>query len=167
MPSKMRIYQNCKADDWFLRNVDDPLILQYATDIPCRVIDYSLTRTDVDLYRKDGKVWFGDTMLFDIVHAEDRRRLQCVPMRWSAACMAYRMGVSVRGYPGGLLHRSLLWSTGWNIIDERERRALSTMILRRPILMRLPLPCRSFASNVILLAGGHDKGIPFDDLRLL
>ena len=24
---------------------------------------------------------------------------------------------------------------------------------------------RSFASNVILLAGGHDKGIPFDDLR--
>ena len=26
--SKMRIYQNASPDDWFLRNVDDPLILQ-------------------------------------------------------------------------------------------------------------------------------------------
>lgn len=64
--SKMRIYENCRADDWFLRNVDDPLIMKYARNIPCKVIDFSLTRTDVDLYRKDGKVWLHDTMLFSI-----------------------------------------------------------------------------------------------------
>lgn len=50
--SKMLIYKNQKEDDWFLRNVDDALVMEYAKDLPCTVIDFSLVREDVDLYLK-------------------------------------------------------------------------------------------------------------------
>lgn len=160
--SKMRIYQNCKADDWFLRNVDDPLILQYATDIPCRVIDYSLTRTDVDLYRKDGKVWFGDTMLFDTSTLKIVGDYN-VANAMAAACMAYRMGVSLEDIQAACASFTSV-EHRLEFIDERDgvryyndSKATNTHAAAAAL--------RSFASNVILLAGGHDKGIPFDDLR--
>lgn len=66
--SKMKIYENCKEDDWFLRNVDDETVMQYAKNIPCTVIDFSLKRSDVDLYRKDGAVYLHNTMLFEEKH---------------------------------------------------------------------------------------------------
>ena len=34
--SKMRIYENCQKEDWFLRNVDDPTVVAYAKNIPCK-----------------------------------------------------------------------------------------------------------------------------------
>ncbi len=40
--SKMRIYENTNADDYFIRNVDDENVVKYAQNIPCHVIDFSL-----------------------------------------------------------------------------------------------------------------------------
>ena len=51
--SKMRIYENTNADDYFIRNVDDENVVKYAQNIPCHVIDFFLKRKDVVLYTDD------------------------------------------------------------------------------------------------------------------
>ena len=160
--SKMRIYMNCDADDWFLRNVDDPLIMQYAKDIPCRVIDYSLTRTDVDLYRREGKVWLGDVMLFDTATLKIVGDYN-IANAMAAACMAYRMGVAIEDIQAACAsftsveHRLEFIMEQDGVRYYNDSKATNTHAAAAAL--------QSFASNVILLAGGHDKGIPFDDLR--
>ncbi|MFQ7537598.1 MAG: hypothetical protein ACLRL6_09800 [Clostridium sp.] len=69
--------------------------LQYAQNIPCTVIDFSLTRQDVDLYRKDGAVYLRDILLFEekSFHVVGDYNLSNAMI---AACMAYKLGVSVR-----------------------------------------------------------------------
>ena len=160
--SKMRIYENCRADDWFLRNVDDPLIMKYARSIPCKVIDFSLTRTDVDLYRKDGKVWLHDTMLFSI----DTLKIvgdYNVSNAMIAACMAYRLGVSLEDIQSvcaqftSVEHRLEFIGERDGIRFYNDSKATNTHAVAAAL--------SSFSSNIILLAGGHDKGIPFDDLK--
>ena len=160
--SKMRIYENCRADDWFLRNVDDPLIMKYARNIPCKVIDFSLTRTDVDLYRKDGKVWLHDTMLFSI----DTLKIvgdYNVSNAMIAACMAYRLGVSLEDIQSvcaqftSVEHRLEFIGERDGIRFYNDSKATNTHAVAAAL--------SSFSSNIILLAGGHDKGIPFDDLK--
>ena len=64
--SKMKIYENCKSDAWFIRNVDDEEIMKYAQDIPCEVIDFSLTRQDVALYRDEKFAYLKDKVLFKL-----------------------------------------------------------------------------------------------------
>ena len=91
--SKMRIYENCKENDWFLRNVDDETVMQYAKNIPCRCIDYSFTRQDVDLYRKDKAVLVMGYSSFnesDVKIVGDYNLMNAMV----AGCMAYKLGVS-------------------------------------------------------------------------
>lgn len=64
--SKMRIYENTYADDYFIRNVDDENVVKYAQNIPCHVIDFSLKRKDVDLYKDDKYAYYKDTQLFTL-----------------------------------------------------------------------------------------------------
>ena len=54
--SKFRIAMNQTENDWFLRNVDDELVMKYTKRIKAELIDFSLIRQDVDLYLKDGIV---------------------------------------------------------------------------------------------------------------
>ena len=160
--SKMRIYQSCEKDDWFLRNVDDPLIMQYAQDIPCEVIDFSMKRKDVDLYCEDGKVWLRDIPLFSI----DTLKIVgdynvCNAM--IAACMAYRMGVSIEDIQTvcatftSVEHRLEYIGEKQGIRFYNDSKATNTHAVAAAL--------SSFSKNIILLAGGHDKGIPFDDLK--
>ena len=160
--SKMRIYQSCQKDDWFLRNVDDPLIMQYAVNIPCQVIDFSLQREDVDLYRKEGKIWLHDTMLFSV----DTLKIVgdynvCNAM--IAACMAYRMGVSIEDIQAvcatftSVEHRLEYIGEKDGVRFYNDSKATNTHAVAAAL--------SSFPNNIILLAGGHDKGILFDDLK--
>ena len=67
--------------------------MQYAKNIPCRCIDYSFTRQDVDLYRKDKAVWLWDIPLFnesDVKIVGDYNLMNAMV----AGCMAYKLGVS-------------------------------------------------------------------------
>ena len=162
MKARCVFIENCRADDWFLRNVDDPLIMKYARNIPCKVIDFSLTRTDVDLYRKDGKVWLRDTMLFSI----DTLKIvgdYNVSNAMIAACMAYRLGVSLEDIQSvcaqftSVEHRLEFIGERDGIRFYNDSKATNTHAVAAAL--------SSFSSNIILLAGGHDKGIPFDDLK--
>ena len=90
--SKMKIMQNQSGDDWFLRNVDDATLMRYAKAIPCKIIDFSLERQDVDLYVKEGAVYLWDQLLFSIdsLQIVGKHNLANAMV---AACMAYKMGV--------------------------------------------------------------------------
>lgn len=160
--SKMRIYQNAAADAWFLRNVDDPLVMRYAQNIPCQVIDFSMQRDDVDLYCKDGKVWLWGKELFGV----DSLKIVgdynvCNAM--IAACMAERMGVSIADIQAACAaftsveHRLEYIGEKDGVRFYNDSKATNTHAAAAALA--------SFPANIILLAGGHDKGISFDDLK--
>lgn len=160
--SKMRIYENCKQDDWFLRNVDDATVMEYAKNIPCTIIDFSLTRQDVDLYRKDGKIYLKDEILFeeqDFKIVGDYNLSNAMV----ASCMAYKLGVSIENIRKTIRqfqpveHRLEYIGEKNGVKFYNDSKATNTHAVTAAL--------SSFDKNIILLAGGHDKGISFDDLK--
>ena len=160
--SKMRIYENCTEDDWFLRNVDDATVMQYAQHIPCKVIDFSLTRQDVDLYRKDGTVYLHELALFEEknFHVVGDYNLSNAMI---ASCMAYKLGVSVSDIQKAIAafspveHRLEYIGEKNGVKFYNDSKATNTHAVAAAL--------NSFDKNIILLAGGHDKGISFEDLK--
>lgn len=160
--SKMKIYENCTESDWFIRNVDDPLIMEYAKNIPCRVIDFSLSRQDVDLYVKDGKAMLWDTVLFDVSDLKIVGSFNC-GNAMMASCMAYKLGVSleqiqdvIRSFKG-VEHRIEFVKEIDGVRFYNDTKATNTHAACAAL--------SAFDSNVILLCGGKDKHISFDDLK--
>lgn len=160
--SKMRIYENCQKEDWFLRNVDDPTVMQYAQNIPCTIIDFSLTRQDVDLYRKDGAVYLHDTLLFEeknfpVVGDYNLSNAMI------ASCMAYKLGVSIEHIQAAIAafqpveHRLEFIGEKNGVRFYNDSKATNTHAVVAAL--------SSFEKNILLLAGGHDKGISFEDLK--
>ena len=160
--SKMRIYENCTEDDWFLRNVDDATVMQYAQHIPCKVIDFSLTRQDVDLYRKDGTVYLHELALFEEknFHVVGDYNLSNAMI---ASCMAYKLGVSVSDIQKAIAafspveHRLEYIGEKNGVKFYNDSKATNTHAVAAAL--------NSSNKNIILLAGGHDKGISFEDLK--
>lgn len=160
--SKMRICMNQSGDDWFLRNVDDPIVMEYAKDIKCRVIDFSLQRQDVDLYIKDGSAWLMGQRLFDL------KDLKVVGMHnvsnaMIAGAMAYKLGVSLVNIEKaltsfkGIEHRIEYIGEKKGVRFYNDSKATNTQAAAIGIA--------SFEKNILLLAGGHDKGIPFEEMK--
>lgn len=160
--SKARIAMNQSGDDWFLRNVDDENVVAYTKDIKGEILDFSLVRQDVDLYRKDGWVWLRDIALFEIKTLKivgDHN----VSNAMVAAAMAYKMGVTVENIQKGIAafqsieHRLEYCGEKDGVRFFNDSKATNTDAVV-PAL-------KAFENNIILLAGGHDKGIPFDALK--
>ena len=113
-----------------------------------------MKRSDVDLYCRDGVSVAGDTMLFSTTLKIVGDYNVCNAM--IAACMAYRMGgitisggscfLYFGGAPPGVYRGSKRCSFLQRFQGDQHMR------------LRLPALC----VNIILLAGGHDKG---DSLR--
>ncbi len=158
----MRIYKNETKDDFFIRNVDDENVMKYAKDIPCQVIDFSLKRDDVDLYVKYGKVWLKDLELFDVKDLKIVGDFNC-GNAMMAACMAYHMGVSIKDIREvissfkGVEHRIEYVDTFNDIRVYNDTKATNTHSACAAL--------SAFDKNVILLCGGKDKHISFDDLK--
>lgn len=159
--SKMRICMNQCDKDWFLRNVDDPIVMEYAKDIKCRIIDFSLQRQDVDLYIKDGSAWLMGMRLFEL------KDLKVVGMHnvsnaMIAGAMAYKMGVSLKQIEDaltsfkGIEHRIEYIGEKNGVRFYNDSKATNTQAATIGIA--------SFDKNILLLAGGHDKGIPFEEM---
>lgn len=160
--SKMRIYENSTQEDYFIRNVDDPLIMKYAQDIPCQIIDFSLTRDDVDLYVKGNQIFYHDVCLFD------KRGLKIVGdfncgNAMMAACMAYLLGVSVSSIQTvisefhGVEHRIEYVDTIQGVRFYNDTKATNTHSACAAL--------SAFDKNVILLCGGKDKHLSFADMK--
>lgn len=160
--SKMKIYENCKPDAWFIRNVDDEEIRKYAKNIPCEVIDFSLTRQDVALHRDEKYAYLNDTILFKLDDLKIVGGFNC-GNAMMAACMAYRMGVSVESIQKvissfkGVEHRIEYVDTIKGVRIYNDSKATNTHAACAAL--------SAFDQNVILLCGGKDKHISFEDLK--
>ncbi len=161
--SKMRIYKNCTKEHYFLRNVDDSILMEYAKDIPCSIIDFSLVRQDVDLYRKKGTIYLGDIALFQ----ESQLKIVgeynvCNAM--IAACMAYKLGVSIEHIQEVITtfvsveHRLEYVGEKQGVLFYNDSKATNTHAVAAALA--------AFDRKIILLAGGYDKGISFDELKV-
>ncbi len=160
--SKMKIYENQNKEDWFLRNVDDEEVMRYAQHIPATIIDFSLVRKDVDLYLDDGIVYLHNEKLFSI------DTLKIVGMHnvsnaMIAACMAYKLGVSIEDIQKGL--------AAFKGVEHRleyigEKAGVSFYNDSKATNPEAVVPALSaFDKNIILLAGGYDKKLPFTILK--
>ncbi|MGJ0962061.1 UDP-N-acetylmuramoyl-L-alanine--D-glutamate ligase [Faecalicoccus pleomorphus] len=160
--SKMKIYENCKPDAWFIRNVDDEEIRKHAKNIPCEVIDFSLTRQDVALHRDEKYAYLNDTILFKLDDLKIVGGFNC-GNAMMAACMAYRMGVSVESIQKvissfkGVEHRIEYVDTIKGVRIYNDSKATNTHAACAAL--------SAFDQNVILLCGGKDKHISFEDLK--
>ncbi|MEG2684530.1 MAG: UDP-N-acetylmuramoyl-L-alanine--D-glutamate ligase [Erysipelotrichaceae bacterium] len=160
--SKCNIYKYTKTNDYFLRNTDDPIVMKYATNIPCKIIDFSLTNKNVDLYLDEDNIYYKGTKLFNtsILKLVGKHNV-CNAM--IAACMAYIMGVSITNIELGLScfkgveHRLEYIGTKLGVNFYNDSKATNTQAVETAL--------DSFKKDVIVLVGGHDKGIPFDDLK--
>ena len=160
--SKMRVYENCAKDDFFIRNVDDENILKYAKNIPCQIIDFSLTRSDVDLYHDETYAYYKNIQLFELSDLKIVGEFNC-GNAMMAACMAYCMGVSleniqevIRNFTG-VEHRIEYVDTIHGVRFYNDSKATNTHAACAGL--------SAFKGNVILLCGGKDKHISFDDLK--
>lgn len=159
--SKMKIYANCREGDWFIRNTDDPEIMKYAVSIPCRIVDFSLTHP-ADLCRHDGSAWlFGE----ELFREEDLKIVGDFNLgnAMMAAAMAFKLGVSLEDirdvictFPG-VEHRIEFVAEHNGIRIYNDTKATNTHAACAAL--------SAFDDNVILLAGGKDKHISFEDLR--
>lgn len=160
--SKMKIYENCKSDAWFIRNVDDEEIRKYAKNIPCEVIDFSLTRQDVALHRDEKYAYLNDTILFKLDDLKIVGGFNC-GNAMMAACMAYRMGISIESIQKvissfkGVEHRIEYVDTIKGVRIYNDSKATNTHAACAAL--------SAFDQNVILLCGGKDKHISFEDLK--
>ncbi|MGN1344386.1 MAG: UDP-N-acetylmuramoyl-L-alanine--D-glutamate ligase [Traorella sp.] len=160
--SKMNIMMNQKDDDWFLRNVDDELVMEYSKEVKCKVIDFSLKRKDVDIYLDHGEAFFQGNHLF---YVKDLKvvGLHNVSNAMIAAVMALKMGVSYEDIESaltsfkGIEHRIEYIGEKDGIKFYNDSKATNTQAAC--------IALASFEKNILLLAGGKDKGISFDEMH--
>ena len=160
--AKTLVYRNQKSDDFFLRNVDDAMVVKYCENIPCQTLDFSLERTDVDICVKDGVVYLKDVALFEVkkLHLVGKHNLQNAVV---AASMAYLMGVSCEDIANGIdefkgVEHRIEYVDEINGVryynDSKGTNVDATIVA-----------LKAFDQPVHLLAGGYDKKLSFDDLK--
>ena len=158
--AKMLVYKGQSADDWFLENIDDEKIVEYAKDIKCKVITFSIDKK-ADLMVKNDKVTLFDETLFELkdLRLPGKHNLYNAMV---AAAMAYKMGVKtcdiqdgIRKFKG-VKHRLEYVDTIDGISYYNDSKGTN------PDATKVAL--ESF-DKVILLAGGYDKKTGFKEIK--
>lgn len=160
--SKMAIYQNMDENGVFIRNIDDENIVAYAQQIPCQVWDISL-KQKATICVQDGWVMLKDEPLFAVNDIKLVGQFNLMNMMMASA-MAYALGVSkevikqVVNEFRGVEHRIEYCGTINGVRFYNDSKATNTHAACAGL--------SAFNENVILLAGGKDKHISFDDLAI-
>ncbi len=160
--SKFRIYMNTNEEDIFIRNTDDPLIMEYAKNIPCQVVDFSLYDPKADLYCDGKTVWLKDVALFE---KKDLRMVGDFNLAnaMMAAAEAYYLGVTpeqiqetIKSFPG-VEHRIEYVATIDGVDIYNDSKATNTHSAAAAL--------SAFKDrDVLLLCGGKDKGIDYSEI---
>lgn len=160
--SKFRIYKNTTPEDYFIRNIDDPNIMKYAVDIPCQVIDFSLSDPKANLRLVEGSAYLDDVRLFDVCDLKLVGSFNLANVMMAAA-MAYHLGVEpetidevIKNF-NGVEHRIEYVDTFNGVRIYNDSKATNTHSAEAAL--------SSFPSGIRLLAGGKDKGIDYSVLK--
>ena len=161
--SKCRIYENMREDDVFLRNVDDGLLDEYIEKLPvkARQVTFS-TEKEADVWADDETVYaFGKALLpLSDLKIVGRHNVQNV---LAAAAAALSLGVdratvakAVREFPG-VEHRIefVRELDGVRYYNDSKGTNVDATVTA----------LKAFKAPVILLAGGHEKGLSFEPLK--
>ncbi len=165
--SKFRILKNQRAEDYFILNTDDPVIMEYFSqfeEAPVSVIRFSLRDPEADLSvsPQSGDVTLFDTVLFN------RNDLKLVGdfnlgNAMMAAASAYLMGVTpeqiqnvIQTFPG-VEHRIEYVTEKDGVRYYNDSKATNTHSAEAAL--------SSFDGSLRLLCGGKNKGIDYSVLK--
>ena len=159
--AKNLIYKNMTGDDWFLRNIDDEVVMANMKEVNCKIVDYSLDKKADLMVDGDWVTLFGK-QLFNIHSLKiiGRHNLQNAMI---AAAMAYKLDAKVESIQKvikefeGVEHRIEFVDEidGVSYYNDSKGTNVDSTITA----------LRAFDKPVILLAGGHDKHTGFDGLK--
>lgn len=164
--SKMRVYENMKAEDTFLYNVDDKLIAEYEKKFPvkCRKLTYSLFDSSADLYADSDNVYYKGEVLFPVsdIKVVGRHNVQNVLVGVGAALNCKVSVENIRNAVSsfrGVEHRIefVREKDGIRFYNDSKGTNVDATVIA----------LKAFSSPVILLAGGHEKGLDLSPLKPL
>ncbi len=159
--AKWRIVDNLTSDDYFILNIDDPIILKTKKNTIAKVITISI-KSEADVCIKDGFVMYQKHVLFE------PKKLNVVgdhniTNAMIAGIMAYCMGVKPKLIQKslhqfmGVPHRIEYVDTINGVKYFNDSKGTNPQSTRVAI--------EAFEQPIILLAGGYDKKLSFDDLK--
>ncbi len=164
--SKLRVYENMKENDLFLYNIDDSLISSYTKEVPVQsdIMTYSLEDRTADLYADKEYVYLKGEKLFplSVIKVVGRHNVQNVLVGIGAAL---KCGVSKEniekavGDFTGVEHRIefVREVNGVRFYNDSKGTNVDATVTA----------LKAFESPVILLAGGHEKGLELTPLKPL
>ena len=164
--SKLRVYENMKQGDLFLYNMDDELIRTYTKQVPvgCDILTYSLEDSSADLYADAGAVYFKGKELFPVtdIKVVGRHNVQNVLVGVGAALKCEVSEENIRNAVAsfnGVEHRIefVREMDGIRFYNDSKGTNVDATVTA----------LRAFSAPVILLAGGHEKGLDLSPLKPL
>ena len=162
--SKLRVYENMKDSDTFLYNTDDSLIASYTRDVKvnCDILSYSLLSDKADLYADDEFVFFKGEKLFPVsdIKVVGRHNVQNVLVGVGAAIKCGVSKENIRSAVAsfnGVEHRIefVREKDGVRYYNDSKGTNVDATVTA----------LKAFSSPVILLAGGHEKGLDLTPLK--
>ncbi len=164
--SKLRVYENMKKGDLFLYNLDDELISAYTKEAPvsCDVMTYSLSDSAADLYADREWVYLKGERLFplDVIKVVGRHNVQNVLVGIGAALKCGVTPENIEKAVGGFTgveHRIefVREKDGVRYYNDSKGTNVDATVTA----------LKAFPDPVILLAGGHEKGLDLSPLKPL
>jgi len=158
--AKCRIFANMDKSDVFLRNRDDAEVVARTQNLPCQVIDFSLTES-CDLTVEQGWVVLNDEKLFevsDILIVGQHNLINLMIASAMARIMKVEIPIirhAIQQFEG-VEHRieKVIQKDGVTYYNDSKATNCDATIVA----------LKSFDQPVILLAGGYDKKTGFDEL---
>lgn len=164
--SKLRVYENMKKGDLFLYNIDDSLVNSYTKEVPVQsdIMTYSLEDSTADLYADKEYVYLKGEKLFplSLIKVVGRHNVQNVLVGIGAAlkCGVSRENIQKAvGEFNGVEHRIefVREINGVRYYNDSKGTNVDATVTA----------LKAFDSPVILLAGGHEKGLDLAPLKPL
>lgn len=162
--SKCRVYENMRDNDVFLLNADDPLVKEYTDMLPvkCRKVTYSLENSTADYYADSEYIYaFGEKVMpLSCIKVVGRHNVQNVLVACAAAkaqgLTDEQIKAGVEQFKG-VEHRIEFVRELDGVRYYNDSKGTNVDATR--------IALKAFTSPVILLAGGHEKGLSLEPLR--
>ncbi len=158
--SKFKLLKNMDREDIFLRNIDDPEIMQRARYLNCQVIDFSL-KEKADVYIQANMAFYKDQFLFSIddLPVKGPHNVQNALV---ASMMALILGVPLDQVQARLKTFEAVKHRLQPVKTVLGRQFINDSKATNPEATMVALD--SFEQPVILLMGGYDKQLGFEQL---
>ena len=164
--SKLRVYENMKDNDTFLYNLDDALIKEYTDEVEicCKKLTYSLFDKNADLFADSEFVYLEGENLFHVsdIKVVGRHNVQNVLVGVGAALKCGVTKENIRAAVSsfnGVEHRIefVREKDGVRFYNDSKGTNVDATVTA----------LKAFSAPVILLAGGHEKGLDLSPLKSL